>query len=83
MTVTLEYPVFEGDTEAERSHQYAFSGTGLADKMASYEAEPDSLAEEALEFGESEVVGRRSALGGRLFGGGGDSRAGSDFHPAG
>ena len=54
LTVTLEYPVFEGDTEAEKAIN-SFFRNWVADKMASYEAEPDSLAEEALEFGESEV----------------------------
>ena len=54
LTVTLEYPVFEGNTEAEEAIN-TFYRSWAADKLGSYEAGPDSLAEEALEFGESEV----------------------------
>lgn len=54
LTVTLEYPVFEGNTEAEEAINTFYRGWA-ADKLESYEAGTDSLAEGALEFRESEV----------------------------
>ena len=54
LTVTLEYPVFEGNTEAEEAIN-TFYRSWAADKLESYEAGTDSLAEGALEFRESEV----------------------------